>query len=65
MSNVRAVFEEYNGELTQDGKPKGYKFVSTHMVFDIKLGENYRRKATLVADGCANINEYIFLGGFS
>jgi hypothetical protein len=51
MSNVRVAFEEYDGELTQDGKPKVYKFVSTHMVFDVKLGENYRRKARLVADG--------------
>jgi hypothetical protein len=24
MSNVRVAFEEYDGELTQDGKPKGY-----------------------------------------
>jgi hypothetical protein len=37
MSNVRVAFEEYDGELTQDRKPKGYKFVSTHMVFDVKL----------------------------
>jgi hypothetical protein len=51
MSNVRVAFAEYDGELTQDGKPKGYKFVSTHIVFDVKLGENYRRKARLVADG--------------
>jgi hypothetical protein len=51
MSNVRVAFEEYDGELTQDGKPKNYKFVSTHMVFDVNLGENYRRKARLVADG--------------
>jgi hypothetical protein len=34
MSNVRVAFEEYDGELTQDGKPKGYKLVSTHMVSD-------------------------------
>jgi hypothetical protein len=51
MSNVRVAFEEYDGELTLDGKPKGYNFVSRHMVFDVKLGENYRRKARLVADG--------------
>jgi hypothetical protein len=38
MSNVRVAFEEYDGELAQDGNPKGYKFVSTHMVFDVKLG---------------------------
>ena len=51
MTNVKVAFKEYDGEFTQDGKPKGYKFVSTHMVFDVKLGENYRRKARLVADG--------------
>ena len=51
MTNARVAFEVYDGELTQDGKPKGYKFVSTHMVFDVRLGENYRRKARLVADG--------------
>jgi hypothetical protein len=37
--------------LNQDGKPKGYKFVSTYIVFDVKLGENYPSKARLVADG--------------
>jgi hypothetical protein len=47
MGNVRVAFQEYDGELTRDGKPKGYKFVSTHMIFDVKLGENYRRKARL------------------
>jgi hypothetical protein len=52
MSNVRVAFGEYVGELTHDGKQKGYKFVSTHiMLFDVKLGENFSRKARLVADG--------------
>jgi hypothetical protein len=50
MSNVRVAFKEYDGELTQDDKPKGYKFVSIHVVFDVKLGEKYRRKAKLAAD---------------
>ena len=27
----------------------GYK--GTHMIFDVKFGENFRRKARLVADG--------------
>jgi hypothetical protein len=31
MSNVRVAFKAYDGELTQDGKQKGYKFVSTHI----------------------------------
>jgi hypothetical protein len=51
MSNVRVAFGEYDGDLTEDGKPKGYKFMSTHMVLDMKLGENCHRKATLVAAG--------------
>jgi hypothetical protein len=29
MSNIRVAFEENDGEFTRDGKPKGYKFVST------------------------------------
>jgi hypothetical protein len=36
------------------GDPKnliGYKQIGTHIIFDIKLGENFRRKARLVADG--------------
>jgi hypothetical protein len=46
-----SAFEEYDGKLTQDDKPKEHKFVSTHMVIDVKLGENYRRRARLAADG--------------
>jgi hypothetical protein len=42
-----SLLKKYDGELTQDG----YKFVSTHMALDVKLGENYRRQARLVADG--------------
>ena len=29
----------------------GYQEITTHFIFDIKLGENFRRKARLVADG--------------
>ena len=45
---MRSEFRVYNG------KPEelyGYKQISTHIIFDIKLGENFRRKARLVADG--------------
>ena len=31
MSNARVAFDDY------DGKPKGYKFVSTHLVFDFDV----------------------------
>lgn len=48
MRKVRPAFKLYNGD------PKelvGYQEISTHFIFDIKLGENFRRKARLVADG--------------
>ena len=48
MKNVRPAFEIY------DGDPKklvGYQKIKCHFVFDVKLGENFRRKARLVAGG--------------
>ena len=36
-----------------DGNPSdlvGYQRITGHVIFDIKLGENFRRKARLVAD---------------
>jgi hypothetical protein len=47
MKNVRIAFEVYQGdtdELTD------YQKISGHLVFDIKLGENFRRKARYCAD---------------
>ena len=29
----------------------GYQEIRCHMIFDIKMGENFRRKARMVADG--------------
>ena len=48
MKNNRVAFEEYDGDVT---KLVGYKRITGHMVFDVKLGENFRRKARYVADG--------------
>ena len=48
MKNNRVAFEEYTGEIS---KLVGYKRISGHMVFDIKLGENFHFKARFVADG--------------
>ena len=48
MKNVRVAFELYNGDPTN---LKGYKSVGTHLIFDIKLGENFRRKVRCVGDG--------------
>ena len=47
MSTVRIAFEV----LEEDGIPPGYKHIDCHIIFDIKLGENYRRKARFVAGG--------------
>ena len=46
MANVRIAFEVCDG-----GIPPGYTHIDCHMIFDVKLGENYRRKARLVAGG--------------
>ena len=47
MKNVRIAFEEFEG----DKIPPGYQEIRCHMIFDIKMGENFRRKARVVADG--------------
>ena len=48
MANNRVAFEEYTGDVKD---LVGYKQITAHMVFDVKLGENFRRKARYVADG--------------
>ena len=48
MKNARVAFKEY------DDNPEqliGFKQITAHLIFDVKLGENFRRKARLVADG--------------
>ena len=40
--------------MVYDGNPKrlvGYQQITGHIIFDVKLGENFRRKARYVADG--------------
>ena len=48
MKNVRVDFKLYNGDPSS---LKGYKHVGIHLIFDIKLGENFRRKVRCVGDG--------------
>jgi hypothetical protein len=31
--------------------PPGYQKITGHMIFDVKMGENFRQKARFVADG--------------
>ena len=49
MKNVRPAFEVFEGREVDI--PKDYQFMQCHMIFDIKFGENFRRKARLVAGG--------------
>ena len=46
MKNLRPAFKAYEGNK-EDITP-GYQQIKCHMIFDIKLGENFRRKAQLV-----------------
>ena len=42
MKKFRIAFQLYNGDPTS---LHGYKPVGTHLIFDIKLGENFRQKS--------------------
>ena len=48
MKNVRVAFQEYDGD---PNSLVGYTQMTGHIVFDVKLGENFRRKARYCADG--------------
>ena len=50
MKNVRTSFESYDGD-PRELRELGYKEIRGHLVFDVKLGENFRRKARYVAEG--------------
>ena len=49
MKNVRPAFEVFEGDEHQ--LPSGFQEIKCHMIFDVKIGENFRRKARLVAGG--------------
>ena len=49
MRNVRPAFEVFEGQV--EDIPKEYQFMRCHMIFNVKFGENFRRKARLVAGG--------------
>ena len=48
MANVMMAFDEINDPSTLG---KEYNEITGHLIFDVKLGENFRRKARWVADG--------------
>ena len=49
MKNVRPAFEVFEGDEHQ--LPSGFQEIKCHMIFDVKIGETFRRKACLVAGG--------------
>jgi len=49
MKNVRIALEEFEGDVS--AIPPGYQEIRCDMIFDIKMGEDFRRKARMVTDG--------------
>ena len=49
MATVRVAFQVFYVESNQ--LAPGYQEIKCHMIFDVKLGENFRRKARNVAGG--------------
>jgi hypothetical protein len=49
MKNVHPAFEIWNKPASEI--PIGYQEVKCHLIFDVKMGENFRRKARFVAGG--------------
>jgi hypothetical protein len=49
MQNVRPAFKVW--EKPESKIPIGYQKIRCHMIFDVKMGENFRRKARFVAGG--------------
>ena len=48
MKNNRCAFEHYDGDIKD---LIDYEKITGHLAFDVKLYENFRRKARFVADG--------------
>ena len=49
MKSLWPAFEAYEGN--KEDLPPGYQQIKRHMIFDMKLGENFRRKTRLVGGG--------------
>ena len=56
MKNVRIAFELFEDGTSVESsiktlKDKGYQQIDFHIIFDIKVGDNFSRKARMVAGG--------------
>ena len=49
MTNVRPGFEVWEKDVQHI--PPGYQPIKCHLIFDVKMGENFRRNARFVAGG--------------
>ena len=49
MNNVRPAFEAFEGN--KEDLPIGFQQITCHMIFNIKLVKNFRRKSRLVGGG--------------
>ena len=49
MKNILPAFEPW--EKPEGNTPPGYQDIKCNLVFDIKMGENFRRKARFVVGG--------------
>ena len=52
MKNIRLDFEFWYRNISE--LPPGYQNITCHMIFDVKMGKNFRRKARFVVDGNNN-----------
>ena len=48
MNKIKGGMRIYNGDVNE---LKGYQEITGHVIFDMKLGEGFRRKAQFVGDG--------------
>jgi hypothetical protein len=48
MGAIRTALEQFDGDTRS---LVGYQLITGHLIFDVKLGENFRRKARFCADG--------------
>ena len=51
MANVGVAFSPSEEKNPHKLEKLGYQWINCHMIFDVKLGENFRHKARLVAGG--------------